>query len=234
MGKKSVLIVEDEEDIRNLLHMYLETEYHVLVSDSGNEALSLMRQHRPDIIILDILLPEIDGLDVCRIWREEDEDTPILFLSAKKEYEDKIYGLELGADDYITKPFDPREVMARVKAHLRRTQRSLKSKQSGDTNKYLLSFGDVSIDVKSYTVTLKNEPIHLYAKEFQLLLLFVEHPHRVFSVEHLYNTIWGRERLGDLKTVSVHIRNLRKKLEKNPAKPVHIVTVRGFGYKFIP
>lgn len=232
--KDTILVVEDEEDIRNLIQLYLQKEYTVFTSINGKDALKQFKNQKPDLVLLDILLPEMNGFEVCEKLREIDEETPVLFLSAKRELEDKIQGLELGADDYITKPFDPGEMLARVKAHLRRRHlKTNKKPKRNETFRYL-QFGDLSIDIEGCSVFRNGEPIHLFAKEMQLLLLLAKNPHQVFNVEQLYDNIWGSDRYGDLKTVSVHISKLRKKIEKNPAKPELIITVRGFGYKFLP
>ncbi|SDH44998.1 response regulator transcription factor [Alteribacillus bidgolensis] len=233
MGKDTILVVEDEEDIRNLIQLYLQKDYTVFTSINGKDALKQIKKQKPDLVLLDILLPEMNGFEVCEKLRETDEETPVLFLSAKREFEDKIQGLELGADDYITKPFDPGEMLARVKAHLRRRHLKTNVKPKSESSRYL-QFGDLSIDIEGYSVFRNGELIHLFAKEMQLLLLLAKNPHQVFSVEQLYDNVWGADRFGDLKTVSVHISKLRKKIEKNPAKPEFIITVRGFGYKFLP
>ncbi|WP_170006176.1 response regulator transcription factor [Bacillus fonticola] len=231
MGNETVLIVEDEIEIQNLLALYLERDFQVVTAKNGKEALTRVQQQVPDAILLDILLPEMNGLEVCRKIRETNEKVPILFLSCKRESEDKIHGLELGGDDYITKPFDPGEVLARVKAILRRVSRkpAIKTEQND-----IRTFGSLEIDFTSYTVCVHGESVNLYAKEMQLLLHLAKRPNQVFSIEQLYNQIWGEDRFGDLKTVMVHISNLRKKIEQNPAKPEYILTVRGFGYKFNP
>ncbi|RSL33705.1 DNA-binding response regulator [Salibacterium salarium] len=227
---KTVLVVEDEEDIRNLIVLYLQNKYKVLTANDGLPALTVIKENQPDLILLDILLPGMNGMDVCMKLRETDVKTPVLFLSAKRDFEDKIQGLELGADDYITKPFDPGELMARIQAHLRRTNTNVVQHHSKEN---VLMVGDLEIDMNSYSVTQNGQPLHLFAKEMQLLLMLAQNPNQVFSTEQLYDSVWGTDRFGDLKTVSVHISNLRKKIEKNPAKPQHIITVRGFGYKFL-
>ena len=158
--------------------------------------------------------------------------TPVIFVSAKREQRDKIRGLEIGADDYMTKPFDPAELMARVKANLRRSNQSNQEAEMEDTSKQIIMMGDLHIDTELYHVTVGGKPIHLSTKEMQLLILLASNPNRVYSTEQLYDLIWGEGHYGDLKTVSVHISTLRKKIEKYPAKPEYIITIRGFGYKF--
>jgi DNA-binding response OmpR family regulator len=228
---KTILIAEDEVDIRKLMTLYLEREYRVIAYDNGEEALSGIIDGMPDLVILDILLPGLNGFQICEKVRERNILIPVLFLSAKREQSEKIRGLEIGADDYMTKPFDPEELMARVKAHLRRSNQLLESSES--RSKQTIHWGDLLIDTEQYVVTVSGKPIHLSTKEIQLLILLASNPRRVFSTEQLYDLIWGEDQYGDLKTVSVHISTLRKKIEKNPSKPEYIITSRGFGYKFL-
>ena len=229
---KTVLIAEDEEDIRNIMTLYLQQEYHVIAYGNGEEALAGIIENKPDIVLLDILLPGINGFTICQHLREKKVMTPVIFVSAKREQRDKIRGLEIGADDYMTKPFDPAELMARVKANLRRSNQSNQEAEMEDTSKQIIMIGDLHIDTELYHVTVGGKPIHLSTKEMQLLILLASNPNRVYSTEQLYDLIWGEGHYGDLKTVSVHISTLRKKIEKYPAKPEYIITIRGFGYKF--
>ena len=229
---KTVLIAEDEEDIRNIMTLYLQQEYHVIAYGNGEEALAGIIENKPDIVLLDILLPGINGFTICQHLREKKMMTPVIFVSAKREQRDKIRGLEIGADDYMTKPFDPAELMARVKANLRRSNQSNQEAEMEDTSKQMIMIGDLHIDTELYHVTVGGKPIHLSTKEMQLLILLASNPNRVYSTEQLYDLIWGEGHYGDLKTVSVHISTLRKKIEKYPAKPEYIITIRGFGYKF--
>ncbi|WP_077212105.1 response regulator transcription factor [Bacillus dakarensis] len=225
---QTVLIAEDEVDIRNLLTLYLEREYKVISFSDGEEALSGIMELMPDIILLDVLLPGMNGFRICEELRSANIHIPVIFISAKREQSDKIRGLEMGADDYITKPFDPGELMARVKANLRRNHSA-----SSEKNSHIIEWKDLRIDLDRYTVTLSGNPVHLSTKEMQLLILLATNPRRVYSTEQLYDLIWGEYDVGDLKTVSVHISKLRKKIERNPSKPDYIITVRGFGYKFL-
>ncbi|MFZ4450885.1 response regulator [Salibacterium aidingense] len=227
---KKILIVEDEEDIRNLIVLYLQSKYDVHSCSDGDRALSAIQEIQPDVILLDILLPGRNGMDICEKLRETDVETPVLFLSAKREFEDRIQGLELGADDYIIKPFDPGELMARIQAHLRR--KAINTSRRAASAK-VLKMEDLEIDMNSCTLKRNGKVLHLYAKEMQLLLLLARSPNQVFSTEQLYDKVWGTDRFGDLKTVSVHISNLRKKIERDPSRPSYIKTVRGFGYKFL-
>lgn len=227
---RTVVIAEDEVDIQNLLKLYLEKEYRVISFANGEEALAGIIDVMPDLVILDILLPGINGFKICERLREKEIHIPVIFLSAKREQSEKIRGLEIGGDDYITKPFDPGELMARVKAHLRRSTQKIASEE---VNTNAITWGELHIDIEQYMVTVGDKPIHLSTKEIQLLILFASNPRRVFSTEQLYDLIWGEDQFGDLKTVSVHISTLRKKIERNPSKPEYIITVRGFGYKFL-
>jgi two-component system, OmpR family, alkaline phosphatase synthesis response regulator PhoP len=227
---KTIIIAEDEVDIRTLMMLYLEREYRVIAYDNGEKALSGIIEVMPDLVILDILLPGLNGFQICEKVRERNILIPVLFLSAKREQSEKIRGLEIGADDYMTKPFDPGELMARVKAHLRRSNQLVESDRR---SKQTIHWGDLLIDTEQYVVTVSGKPIHLSTKEIQLLILLASNPRRVFSTEQLYDLIWGEDQYGDLKTVSVHISTLRKKIEKNPSKPEYIITLRGFGYKFL-
>lgn len=227
---RTVVIAEDEGDIRKLLKLYLEQEYRVISFENGEEALAGIQEVKPDLVILDILLPGMNGFKVCERLREKQIHVPVIFLSAKREQSEKIRGLEIGADDYITKPFDPGELMARVKAHLRRSTQQTAYEEE---NTHMIKWGELHIDIEQYVVTVGDQPIHLSTKEIQLLILLASNPRRVFSTEQLYDLIWGEDQFGDLKTVSVHISTLRKKIERNPSKPEYIVTVRGFGYKFL-
>ncbi len=227
---RTVVIAEDEVDIQNLLKLYLEKEYHVISFANGEEALAGIIDVMPDLVILDILLPGMNGFKICERLREKEIHIPVIFLSAKREQSEKIRGLEIGADDYITKPFDPGELMARVKAHLRR---STQKTASEEVNTNMITWGELHIDIEQYVVTVGDKPIHLSTKEIQLLILLASNPRRVFSTEQLYDLIWGEDQFGDLKTVSVQISTLRKKIEKNPSKPEYIITVRGFGNKFL-
>ncbi|MCE7791340.1 response regulator transcription factor [Salipaludibacillus sp. CUR1] len=229
MAGDKILIVEDDADIRELTSLYLKKKgFEVITAENGAAALKLAETADPQLILLDVLLPGMEGFDICREIRNK-TDTPIIFLSCKRSSSDKIKGLNAGGDDYITKPFDLAELEARIRANLRRNG----PLSSGEEKKsrYLM-WGEVKVDLNSFDVFVKEERVSLYAKELQLLLFLMKHPNQVFSSEQLYNHIWGFDQYGDLKTVSVHIRNLRKKIEENPAKPEYIQTVRGFGYKF--
>lgn len=226
MSNEKILIIDDEKDLNMIICDYLKNEqYNVQSSYDGQDGLNKFKYYMPDLVILDIMLPKIDGMEVCRSIRTSSQ-IPIIMLSAKNGDMDKILSLGLGADDYITKPFSPGELVARVKAHLRRYTRF-----SGK-NDDILNFGDLVINNSSYTVTYKNKNVVLAAKEFELLSFLASNQYQVFTREQLYDKIWGYSNYGDITTVTVHIRKIREKIEENPASPIYIKTVWGVGYKF--
>lgn len=222
-----VLVVDDEIEIVELVRDYLEREgFGVITAGDGQEAIAAARRQKPDLIVLDIMLPKIDGFEVCRQLRGE-MVVPILLLSAKGQEVDKILGLGLGADDYITKPFSPGELVARVKAHLRRS--TLLSKTNEESS---LSFGELVIDVHGYRVTCCGREVALPSREFELLRFLAQNPNQVFTREQLFEKVWGYDYIGDDSTVTVHIRRIREKLEQDPRNPRYLKTVWGVGYKF--
>lgn len=224
--KRCVLVVDDDLKTANLLRLYLERDgYYVLTASNGRQALELARQKHPDLVLLDLMLPAIDGLEVCRMLREESK-IPIIMLTAKTTEEDKLLGLDLGADDYITKPFSPREVVARVRAVLRRVAEGQAITPSA------LRFGDLTVDFVSHEARLAGTPLYLTPKEFKLLETMVKEPGRAFTRLDLLERVFGFDYGGLERTVDVHIMNLRKKLERDPAHPAYIQTVYGIGYKF--
>ena len=224
-----LLIVEDEETLREALKYNLGREgYTVLAAADGPRAVELARAEQPHLIILDIMLPGLDGFEVCRILRK-DMTVPILVLTAKDEEVDKVLGLELGADDYMTKPFSMRELKARVKALLRRSG-IVEAERTGD-HEPMIVLGDLCIDAMRRRVTVAAREILLAPKEFELLLYLARSPGRVFTREELLDRVWGYEWAGGTRTVDVHIRWLREKIESDPSRPARIVTVRGVGYK---
>ncbi|MBA4536790.1 response regulator transcription factor [Bacillus aquiflavi] len=225
-----VLVADDEKEIRNLLKKYLERElYKVDVAVNGEEALKLFAQNKYNLIILDIMMPKIDGVEVCRKLRDQ-TNVPILMLTAKDTEVDKILGLTIGADDYITKPFSMNEFIARIKAHMRRYL-ILGSEQHHE-DKSTIKFKGLTINLKTYTVTKNEKEISLTAKELKLLKFFVSHPEQVFTKTQLFRNAWGDHYIEDDNTVMVHIRKLRKKIEDDPSNPKYIQTVWGIGYKF--
>jgi DNA-binding response OmpR family regulator len=226
MTKRKILVVDDDHKIVDLVRLYLERDgYRVFVAYDGLKALELARQKRPDLIVLDLLLPEVDGLDVCRILQAERE-VPIIMLTAKTTEDDKLIGLELGADDYVTKPFSPRELVARVRAVLRRVG---KQAPQGPSE---LRFDNLVIDRRSHEVQVRGEVANLTPTEFKLLEVMAEDPGRAFSRLELLDRVFGYDFEGFERTVDVHVKNLRKKIEPDPKHPTHIKTVYGVGYRF--
>lgn len=224
--KEKILIVDDEKDIVKMLDYNLKKEgFRTVLTYDGEEALDLAKKERPDLIILDLMLPGIDGLEVCKQLKKEDSsaNTPIIMLTAKTQEPDKIVGLELGADDYVTKPFSPRELVARIKALIRRSKQAEKSPE-------IFRIGGLSIDFPRVLVKIKDNPVELTAKEFELLKILIKARGRVLSRDYLLDTIWGFDKASEIetRTVDVHIRTLRKKL-KNESK--RIVTVKNYGYR---
>src|SRR5690625_250815 len=222
---KKILIVDDEESIVTLLKYNIEQAgFKTDVAYTGLECLKKASEQSFDLIVLDLMLPEVEGTEVCRRLREQHVDTPILMLTAKDDEHDKILGLELGADDYLTKPFSPKEVVARIRAILRRTIRTEK-------NMSLIKIGDLFIYPKRYEVVVKDETLTFTRKEFELLLYLVEHKGKVLSREQLLKAVWDYDFVGDTRIVDVHIGHLREKIEPIKKEPVYIKTIRGLGYK---
>jgi two-component system response regulator VicR len=225
--KRKVLVVDDEKPISDILKFNLEREgYEVGVAYDGEEAVRKVYQFEPDLILLDIMLPKLDGFQVCKKIRES-MNTPILMLTAKEEEVDKVLGLELGADDYITKPFSVRELMARVKANMRR----MDSNGNGGKGQ-MLSLGVLNIDLNKYEVKKGQETIDLTLREFELLKFLATQEDQVFTREQLLEEVWGYEYYGDIRTVDVTVRRLREKIEDNSSNPQYIQTKRGVGYYF--
>ena len=225
-----VLIIEDDMSIAELERDYLEINgFNIDIENSGDGGLKKALNEDYDLIILDLMLPGIDGFEICRKLRN-DKDIPILMVSAKKEDIDKIRGLGLGADDYVTKPFSPSELVARVKAHISRYRRLI-AKNVNNMND-IIDVRGISINKSSRKVFVNEKEVEFTAKEFELLLLFITNPNRVFSKEELFERIWGMDSLGDIATVTVHIRKLREKIEYDPSNPKYIETVWGIGYRF--
>lgn len=226
IGPRRVLVVEDEPMVAEVVERYLRRDgFEVKMADDGLQALELFRGWVPDLVILDLMLPQMDGLEVCRRMRAASE-TPIIMLTARGDEPDRLLGLGLGADDYVTKPFSPRELAARARAVLRR------SAGAGAAAGEILRFGNLLVNGLSRKVEKDGRLIELTAKEFDLLFFLARQPGRVFSREQLMNAVWDFEFPGDSATVTVHIRRLRVKLEDNPSRPRYIKTVRSIGYKF--
>ncbi|MGA8943372.1 MAG: response regulator transcription factor [Thermoactinomyces sp.] len=229
---KKILVVDDEASIVKLVQFNLKKEgFQVEIAYDGLMALDMVKQTNPDLVVLDLMLPKLDGLEVCRRLRQEKKHLPILMLTAKTDELDKVLGLELGADDYMTKPFSPRELVARVKAILRRIE-ALTGENRADENESLLSIGHLEIDPDGYVVLKDEEEIDLTPKEFELLLYMANHRGKVLSRDQLLNAVWNYDYIGDSRIVDVHVSHLRDKIEPDSRNPVYIKTVRGIGYKF--
>ena len=230
-NKKTVLIVEDEKNIVDILRFNLQREgYETLEAYDGESGLALAREKNPDILLLDVMLPRMNGFDVCRALRAEGDNVPILILTAREEEEDKILGLEIGADDYITKPFSVRELMARVKANIRRTK-VLAAAPAADAVMPLA--GSLALHTDSCQVYKDGRPVELTQREYELLTFLASHPNRVYSRVDLMEQVWNYDYVGDdARTVDVTVRRLREKLEDVPAEPAYILTRRGVGYYF--
>ncbi|CAM3648540.1 response regulator YycF [Marinicrinis lubricantis] len=226
-----ILVVDDETPIAEILKFNLEKEgYQVICAFDGQEAIDLAFSEQPDLILLDLMLPVKDGMDVCREIRSR-LHTPIIMLTAKDTELDKVLGLEMGADDYVTKPFGTRELLARVKAHLRRQGRHQQAEQEGTGgSSQTLKYMNLSIDSDMYVVYKEGDPLDLTHREFELLHYLIKNCGRVMTREHLLQQVWGYEYLGDVRTVDVTIRRLREKIEDDPSKPEYILTRRGLGY----
>jgi DNA-binding response OmpR family regulator len=230
MNAKTILVVEDEASIAEVVSLYLKRAgYDVQLASDGRQAMNIFENQMPDFVILDLMLPEVDGLSLTR-WLREQSNVPIIMLTARREEIDRITGLEMGADDYIVKPFSPQELVSRVRAVMRRLGRE----QSEPEPDHHLSFDDLSINPLSRVVTLKDTLIELTVKEFDMLYLLARHPKQVFTREQLLERVWGGAQYIDPGTVTVHVRRLREKLEADPSHPTRLVTVWGVGYKFEP
>ncbi|HEX6483284.1 MAG TPA: response regulator transcription factor [Ktedonobacteraceae bacterium] len=224
---RTILVVDDDKKTVDLIRLYLEKErYRVLVAYDGQQALTLARQKYPSLIILDWMMPHVDGLDICRVLRAESQ-IPIIMLTAKAAEEDMLLGLDQGADDYLTKPFSPRELIARVRVVLRRS-----SQQVDDLPAEELSIGPFMVDFRSHEVRLHGKLVDLTPKEFKILETLMREPGRVFSRLELVKRVFGMDYEGFERTVDVHVMNLRKKIEPHPNEPVYLQTVYGVGYKF--
>jgi two-component system, OmpR family, response regulator RegX3 len=224
-----ILVVEDEEALADTIRYGLEREgYEVSVVTDGRAALERFRADRPALVILDLMLPELSGLDVCRAIRAE-SDVPIVIVTAKDAEADKVAGLELGADDYVTKPFSVRELVSRVRAHLRRVEMSVTRAGSDRT----LRAGPVELDAAHHEVRVRGELVPMPPKEFALLEMLLRLKGRLLTRDHLIAEVWGGDYFGDTKTLDVHIKRLRQKVEEDPHRPAHLLTVRGLGYRFV-
>jgi DNA-binding response OmpR family regulator len=229
MNEPTILVVDDEPSIREVVSIYLERAgYQVVVADDGQAALEALERQPPDLVVLDLMLPEVDGLEITRRLRATG-DIPIIMLTARREETDRILGLEMGADDYVVKPFSPRELVSRVNAVLRRTRGSMPKKDD-----LALAFDGLRIDPRTRLVEVDGVEKALTAKEFDLLWVLARHPRQVFNRDQLLDLVWGLTEYIDPSTVTVHVRRLREKIEADPSDPRHVQTVWGVGYKFEP
>ena len=233
MSGQTILVVDDEPSISEVVSLYLRRAgYQVRVAHDGTAALAELEAALPDLVVLDLMLPGVDGMEITRRLRAVG-DTPIIMLTARREETDRILGLEMGADDYVVKPFSPQELVSRVRAVLRRTAQPASRDEAAESER-ALRFADLTIDPGTRLVTVHGEEITLTAKEFDLLWFLAGHPRQVFNRDQLLDHVWGETQYIDPSTVTVHVRRLREKLEADPSTPRHILTVWGVGYKFEP
>lgn len=228
--KQTILAVDDEESIIDLLKFNIEKEgYNFISANNGEDGLKMAIEKSPDLIILDVMLPRMDGYTVCREIRQEKINTPIIMLSARGEEIDKILGLEIGSDDYMTKPFSTRELLARIKANLRKAEKTNKDRKNKNPN--ILIAGNLKLDLEQFEVYVKGQKVEdLTRREFEVLKFLAQNPNQVISREDLLEKVWGYEYYGDIRTVDVTIRRIREKIEQNAANPQIIITKRGIGY----
>jgi DNA-binding response OmpR family regulator len=230
MNGKTIIVVEDEASIAEVVSLYLKRAgYEVQIASDGRQAMTIFEKQIPDFVILDLMLPEGDGFSLTR-WLRDRSNVPIIMLTARREEIDRIAGLEMGADDYVVKPFSPQELVSRVRAVMRRFGRE----QTDLEPERSLSLGELNIHPGSRVVTIKDTPIELTVKEFDMLYLLARYPKQVFTREQLLERVWGGAQYIDPGTVTVHVRRLREKIEVDPSKPTHLLTVWGVGYKFEP
>jgi DNA-binding response OmpR family regulator len=223
----TVLVVDDEPIVREVVVRYLQREGHTTFeADDGDQAREMLEQQAPDLVVLDVMLPGTDGLELCR-WIRARSELPVILLTARGEEADRIVGLELGADDYVTKPFSPRELAARVRTVLRRSA-------TAEDPRARFAFGDIEIDPRTRDVHKAGRELRLTAKEFDLLAFLAANPRRVFGRDQLMSRVWGYEAALDTGTVTVHVRRLREKIETDPSEPLHLQTVWGVGYRLVP
>ena len=227
MRQPSVLVIEDEETLREALKYNLSNQgYEVSVTPEGNEGLALARELKPDLVILDVMLPGLDGFQICRVLRQE-SSVPILMLTARAEEIDRVLGLELGADDYVVKPFSMRELLARVRGMLRRSKRPAEQPA-----REIIASGDLELDPNSHAVRRAGVPLGLKPREYALLSLMMTNSGKAYTRHEILDRVWGQDYIGDTRTVDVHIRWLREKIEPDPGNPERLITIRGVGYRF--
>jgi len=228
MNEKHILVIEDEPSLAEVVSLYLKRAgFQVQIANDGKQAMSILEKQIPDFVIMDIMLPEVDGLSLTR-WLRDRSNVPIIMVTARREEVDRIAGLEMGADDYVVKPFSPQELVSRVRAVLRRTGRD----QSTAESERALSFDSIQIDPRTRVVKVEESEIDLTVKEFDMLYLLACYPKQVFTRDQLLERVWGGAEYIDPGTVTVHVRRLREKIEGDPSKPKHLLTVWGVGYKF--
>lgn len=234
MSRKNILIIEDHTDLANILSLNLsDLDYDVKHADDGLKGLNYLENETFDLVILDLMLPNMDGLEICRRIRNQNNYTPVLMLTSKSSEIDRVLGLEIGADDYVTKPFSVREVMARIKALFRRVEEFTPlSTSKNDEDKNNVIYGNLEVDIDTHKVTIGGRLVDLTAREFELLHHFVRRPGRVYSRAQLLDMVWGYGHEGYEHTVNSHINRLRAKIERDPANPEYILTIWGVGYKF--
>ncbi len=232
MTGEKILVVEDEQNILEAIKYSMHTEgFEVYGAEDGEKGLEMAREISPDLVILDVMLPKLDGFEVCRILRR-DMDIPVFMLTAKAEEIDRVVGLEIGADDYITKPFSMRELLARVRNALRRSSRSGLGRDNSYSGNAVIQVGNLKIDLTGHIARVSEKLIDLKPREFDLLAMLASSRGRAFTREQILERLWGHDYIGDSQTVDVHIRWIREKIEEDPSKPKKIVTIRGVGYRF--
>ena len=233
MTGEKILVVEDEKNILEAIKYSMNAEgFEVYGAEDGERGLEIAREISPDLVILDVMLPKLDGFEVCRILRRDDMDIPVFMLTAKAEEIDRVVGLEIGADDYITKPFSMRELLARVRNALRRSSRSGLGRDNSSSGNDVIQVGNLNIDLTGHITRISEKLIDLKPREFDLLAMLASSRGRAFTREQILERLWGHDYIGDSRTVDVHIRWIREKIEEDPSKPKKIVTIRGVGYRF--
>ena len=233
MTGQKILVVEDEQNILEAIKYSMNAEgFEVYGAEDGERGLEIAREISPDLVILDVMLPKLDGFEVCRILRRDDMDIPVFMLTAKAEEIDRVVGLEIGADDYITKPFSMRELLARVRNALRRSSRSGLGRDNSSSGNAVIQVGNLKIDLTGHIARVSEKLIDLKPREFDLLAMLASSRGRAFTREQILERLWGHDYIGDSRTVDVHIRWIREKIEEDPSKPKKIVTIRGVGYRF--
>jgi len=229
MAQELIHIIEDEIEIAELIRDYLEDEgFQVIISTDGQTGIDRFEQDKPQLVILDLMLPKMDGFEVCRLMRKS-SDVPVIILSSKNTDMDKVLALGIGADDYVTKPFSPIELVARVKANIRRSSQQHTTSSSSNN---ILTFNNLKIDSSAYTVHVSDKLVNMTNKEFELLKLLANNPNQVLTKNQIINAVWGNNFYGDDNTIPVHIRKIREKIEEDPSNPIFILTVWGVGYRF--